>query len=344
MVETSVEKVETTVPKDPNSKGESNVLIKLVSELQSLLGNEYETYTMCITDFIVGQLSRKELNNLLSKYSNDPKFVKLHNQFILSIVKDLQRSGKSAVNKLPWVKRKRSDGALFVHKKFTSHNAQAKKLKKIILSLSSKDRERIKAVLKEKSSTPPQLPGLLLETRIAKLPKIPVSRDKLNSVFVNDIKAGYVAPLASETLEVPDADSLKERITAIALENGLLGGIEKSVPEVILAGLENHIKNIFSKCFSIMDRLLDKRRHHESSFTIQDLNLTLSIEPHMLVEEYPHDAKIPFLLHDAAMEDELSTTTRDFSAPVPDYMKPMDASFEEREAVAALLDDVLPSE
>ncbi|EPX71581.1 SAGA complex subunit Hfi1 [Schizosaccharomyces octosporus yFS286] len=342
MTETSVERVETAVQKPSNGDGESRDLLDFISELQSLLGNEYEAYTMCVTDFIVGQLSRKELNNVLSKYSNNSRFVQLHNRIILSIIRDLQRSEKPAVNKLPWMKRKRSDGALFVHKKFTSHNLQAKNLKKIILSLSSKDRARIKAVLKENNGLQPHLPGLLLETRIAKLPKIPVSRDKLNSVFVNDIKAGYVAPLASETLEVPDADSLKERITAIALENGLLGGIEKSVPDVILAGLENHLKNIFSKCFSILDRLMEKRQHHDSSFSLQDLSLTWSIEPHMLVEEYPHNAKIPFLLHDAAMEDEINTATKDFSSPLPDYMKPMNAPSDEREAVASLLDDVIP--
>lgn len=54
----------------------------------------------------------------------------------------------SALHHLPWFKRKKVDNSLFLHKKISSQNAQVRLIKRIVMSLSYKDRARIKTALK----------------------------------------------------------------------------------------------------------------------------------------------------------------------------------------------------
>ncbi|KAL2313440.1 Transcriptional coactivator hfi1 [Schizosaccharomyces pombe] len=333
----TVQKVQSA---SSNGHKPNTVISQIISEMQSLLGSSFEVYTKTMTDFLIGQLSRKEMKSMLLTFAGKSNFDKLHNSIIFHILKLMQKNNdtSSALHHLPWFKRKKVDNSLFLHKKISSQNAQVRLIKRIVMSLSYKDRARIKTALKEKPVTPSLISGLLLETRIAKLPKIPVSRDKLNSVFVNDIKAGYVAPLACETLELPDSESLKERITAISLENGLLGGVQKGVSDIILAGLESHLKNILSRCFSILNKNIRQKNteNDAAGFTINDLNLAWTIEPHAFVEQYPQKLRMPFLLHDSYTEDEIS-----ICAESPSYMLASNDAQSDRNSVASLLDEVL---
>ncbi|KAF9366387.1 hypothetical protein BGX34_003666 [Mortierella sp. NVP85] len=59
---------------------------------------------------------------------------------------------------------------------------------------------------------------------------------------------GAHVPLCFDSKELPDFESMKERMTAVAMENGLLGGVQEGAVELMLHSLESHIKNIISNC------------------------------------------------------------------------------------------------
>jgi len=49
---------------------------------------------------------------------------------------------------------------------------------------------------------------------------------------------GAHAPLCYDSKELPDFDSMRERMTAVALENGLTGGVQEDSVELMLHALE----------------------------------------------------------------------------------------------------------
>ncbi|EEB08613.2 SAGA complex subunit Hfi1 [Schizosaccharomyces japonicus yFS275] len=318
-----------------NERYDSKRAQGVMSKQKQLLGDDFEMYTTMVTDFLIGQANRNELNKYLKKFLKNPKFVKLHNTLILEILKSLRNRTEKIKTDVVWVKRKKSDAFLLTHNRFVAFdNKQALTLKKIILSFNAKDRARIKAAIEDNRNITP-LPSIPSESWVAKLPKIPVSQDKLNSVFVNDIKAGYVAPLSSETLELPDQDVLKTRITAIALENGLLGGIQKDVPAIILAGLESHLKNLFAKCLSIVNKNLRQTSEDEAPrIGIHDINLAWQVEPHALIEPFMHPRRLQCLVNKRNATDEAKIIEE-----VPVHSP--SSSQSERWQVAKVLDEVL---
>ncbi len=90
-------------------------------------------------------------------------------------------------------------------------------------------------------------PTCMIETTFAKLPRFPISSQKINSaVHQNDIIKGFHVPLCSESMQMPETETLRDRLTAIALEHGLLNGVATDVPDMLLAGLEIHLRNILS--------------------------------------------------------------------------------------------------
>lgn len=65
-----------------------------------------------------------------------------------------------------------------------------------------------------------------------------------------DIVRGFHVPLSTESHYLPDATSLKDRVLATCLENGLLGGLEEQVPDLVINALEIHMRNILTATLS----------------------------------------------------------------------------------------------
>ena len=55
---------------------------------------------------------------------------------------------------------------------------------------------------------------------------------------------GIHVPLATESHYLPDSASLKDRVLAICLENGLLGGLDGTVPDLVIDALDIHLRNL----------------------------------------------------------------------------------------------------
>lgn len=49
---------------------------------------------------------------------------------------------------------------------------------------------------------------------------------------------GAHTPLCFDSKELPDFESMRDRMTAIAIENGLLGGVQEDSVELMLHALE----------------------------------------------------------------------------------------------------------
>lgn len=64
--------------------------------------------------------------------------------------------------------------------------------------------------------------------------------------WTQDIIHGFEAPLAGEIFELPDDDSISERVLGIALEHGITNGYEAGVTDVLLAGVEQYLTTILS--------------------------------------------------------------------------------------------------
>jgi hypothetical protein len=56
--------------------------------------------------------------------------------------------------------------------------------------------------------------------------------------LIAEYNRGAHVPLCYDSKELPDFESMKERMTAVAMENGLLGGVQEGAVELMLHSLE----------------------------------------------------------------------------------------------------------
>lgn len=97
----------------------------------------------------------------------------------------------------------------------------------------------------------------LLGTRISRPPSLPIAFDQLppsmEAFYINmhyfkqiytfidysqEYSKGLMAPLCVDLKELPSPETLHARMTSIAIENGLLGGIGEDVVNVMLFAAE----------------------------------------------------------------------------------------------------------
>lgn len=227
----------------------------------------------------------------------------LHNQVILSVLTNAYSEDlPGQTSALHGWSRKRKETS----KKKT--DSRSRRLKAEVLALSYRERKRIKSMVRDPKKRPLPKPGVLIETRISRLPKVPVTKDRLNSVFANEIMKGQMIPLLSESRLLPDLGVLRDRMSSIATEQGLLGGLNEHVTEVLLTGLENHLKN---NIMAIVERVkrnraeninYDPPRHDliedekdierrdkqcEARLTLAELESCWAIQPGVLIEPQP---------------------------------------------------------
>ncbi|KAI8597687.1 transcriptional regulator of RNA polII, SAGA, subunit-domain-containing protein, partial [Dissophora ornata] len=164
----------------------------------------------------------------------------LHNQFILANIHNAQKDAPPpSKGSVGWGKGKKDkDG-----KPLKEKDPRRRKIKNQILSLGKSERERIKS-LKDQHKNSGVVKQRLKEHRISKS-MAPVMTQQSQVVEYN---RGAHAPLCFDSKELPDFESMKDRMTAVAIENGLLGGVQDGSVELMLHALESHIKNIISNC------------------------------------------------------------------------------------------------
>ncbi|KAF8000650.1 hypothetical protein HF325_004439 [Metschnikowia pulcherrima] len=81
-----------------------------------------------------------------------------------------------------------------------------------------------------------------------------------------DVVNGINTPLAAASHELPDAETLLRKVLMTSREHGLTGGINARVFEVLLLGLEMHLKNVL-EC--AIDTVRYRRRKYELNAFLQ---------------------------------------------------------------------------
>ncbi|CAO3691333.1 unnamed protein product [Umbelopsis ramanniana] len=119
-----------------------------------------------------------------------------------------------------------------------------------VMSLSRVDREKLKLLLKASGDKINLLKDRRLAPRISKPPTIPFPTEQLPSNFPQIFSKGLYAPLCIQSKELPSADGLRPRMTTIAYESGLIGGVNEEVLEAMALALEIHIKSVISTTIS----------------------------------------------------------------------------------------------
>ncbi|KAL6452953.1 HFI1 Transcriptional coactivator HFI1/ADA1 [Candida maltosa Xu316] len=250
----------TTHQQQPQKKTKSLKRLemeKLIREFQNKLGKNWEKYHETLSLFLIGKLSRKELINTIRPILKEKKLLKYHNKLLLlnfaNSLKDSNSNELSSANELSNFFNKKSIGKINKNK-----NNQFEKFKTIIMGLPVKERKRIIDISKDSGKRNKIATDIIL-TRHSILPKIPMIQDKeqqqlqVNNLvqWQQDVLNGINTPISTESYEIPDYDNLSRVILMIMREYGLTGGINPGVMEVILLGLESHLKNIIETSIDV---------------------------------------------------------------------------------------------
>ncbi|KAG4305795.1 hypothetical protein PORY_000705 [Pneumocystis oryctolagi] len=327
-------------------------IIPLLKKMQLILKNNWVQYQITVADFINGKINKEEfdlqINSILEK-----KNIRFHNELLFGVYTNSMCDSPEKSYIFEWTRKKKEQR--------TKTSDQKKGLKNEIMSLHYLDRVRIKSVRKNSLRKFSTSQNTLLENRIAKLPKIPLCKDKIYTAnYINDIQKGYHVPLSCDSMEMPDIDNLRERSLAIALESGLIGGLKEGVPEIILAGLEYHLKNVLAIAITkirfqmpkesiyaenlnniiLFNKDIHKKyeKKKNSSLTVEELSLAFQLAPFSLVETPPPITRIwaTTLTNNATYQDNNVEET------ILNIMKE-NPKYKERYELALVLDELLAS-
>lgn len=249
--------------KVPSPKHKRWELENLLRDFQSKLGPNWEKYHETVSLFLIGRLSRPELVSTLNPILTDDLY-QYHNKLLLF---NLSNSLKDAPLDFG------HEFASFWNKKSNKNkvkSTQYEKFKQNIMSLPVKERRRIKNITRESGKQGKLAAGITL-TRHSLLPKIPMIQDKeqqqlqVNNLvqWQQDVVNGINTPICTENYELPDAENLTKRTLMTMREYGLTGGINTQTLEVLLLGLEIHLKNILEKS-------IDIAKYRENKYTNND--------------------------------------------------------------------------
>lgn len=255
---------------DNNSKSQSgssnsrSELENLIREFQNKLGTDWEKYHETVSLFLIGKLSRPELVRILNPILKDDLYQYHNKLLLLNFANSLTDTPVEFGHEF----------ASFWNKKSSKSNkvksSQYEKFKQNIMSLSIKERRRIKNITRESGKQGKLNAGITL-TRHSLLPKIPMIQDKeqqqlqVNNLvqWQQDVVSGINTPICTENYELPDSDNLTRRTLMTMREYGLTGGVDNQVLEVLLLGLEAHLKNI-------MEKAIDVTKYRENKYTNND--------------------------------------------------------------------------
>ena len=257
---------------------------KSVTIFQKILGKKWDAYQIALSLFIVGRLSREELMEDISFVLENEETSKMHNQLLLSILANCYREEPfDGVTSSVFgnASKKRKSGTT---------SSQYEKLKKDILSLSIRERIRIKGITKDPTKRS-VIQNSMAMSRQALVPKVPIvtnnhhqqqvnnnsnsttslngspksndaniqqqSVNKTNTlemtmIAVKDILDMVNEPLCSETYELPERKRMRDIMLGLARERGLLGGVSMKAVDVLYLGLQYHLKSIISNIIDNM--------------------------------------------------------------------------------------------
>lgn len=253
---------------------------QLIREFQSKLGPKWDKYSEILSAYLIGRLSRAELLHSLKPILSNQQTYKLHNKLLLLNLANSINGNSPANNSaneitpefsIFWNRRQQT-------KSKNVRSSQYEKFKLNIMGLSIRERRRIKSITRD-GGKKGKLNAFITLTRHALLPKIPMIQDKDQQLlqisnivqWQQDVVNGINAPVATENYELPDYDLLLRRILMTMREHGLTGGLNPQVLEMVMLGLESHLKNL-------MESAIDTIRYRETKYAKNDILPTANNE------------------------------------------------------------------
>ncbi|KAH9813885.1 transcriptional regulator of RNA polII, SAGA, subunit-domain-containing protein [Melampsora americana] len=239
-------------------------------------------YWSSFKNFIKAKIDRREFEEDVSRILNSDQLVGLHNSLVLSILYNTTRPESPPINPpgrpnlyttgQGWYKRKRVQTPINQTNKSSKSkleelDSKKRKLKESVLSLGQRERNRIKQIPKEKEKEKEyhQKHSNLYHSK--NLPIDYLVREKVDNVtntllaskmkissstLYQDYMRCQQAPLCSESKQLPDSDTLKDRMSLIAYDSGLVNGVDNSAASLALIALEVHLKTILGDLLSLI--------------------------------------------------------------------------------------------
>ncbi|KAE8390039.1 WD40 repeat-like protein [Aspergillus alliaceus] len=222
----------------------------IYTELKAAIGDNWAEYKEATTLFLLGQLNQHELSSRVDHIiCADHKTEHFHNNFICAIIgnltRDLPDHGVAS-----WVS---ANDKPSVVSKPTSGDAAEQRLKTEIMQLPPRDRRRIKAIPERDpgETAPNELEKYHLAKQIKLPSQVPASAGGLNKTnWELEIRKRYAQPLASETGEFPDAESIHARMIPICYEESIVSGAGLPCAEFMAIATETFVKEVLSVVFS----------------------------------------------------------------------------------------------
>ncbi|CAM0141746.1 hypothetical protein VKS41_007594 [Umbelopsis sp. WA50703] len=227
-------------------------VLALKQQLADALGENGPLYWDSLREFITGKLNRQEFDYFAHQYVKKNN-AHLHNAFILATIHNALSDAPPPLKQraIGWAKRKRGKDGTYRGAAYQGREHTQKRLKLDVMSLSRVDREKLKALLKHGGGDKINLlRDKPLPPRISKPPSLPFPAEQLPNHISHVFTRGLYAPLCITSKELPSADGLRPRMTSIAYENNLLGGVSEDVLEAMSLALEIHIKAVISTTIS----------------------------------------------------------------------------------------------
>ncbi|PYI01070.1 WD40 repeat-like protein [Aspergillus sclerotiicarbonarius CBS 121057] len=255
---TTIASSKSTAPSAPPTQKSTKALISvprldlepIYTELKAAIGDNWAEYKEATTLFLLGQLNQSELSSRVDHIiCADQKTEHLHNNFICAIIgnltRDLPDHGVAS-----WVS---ANDKPSVVSKPTSGDAAEQRLKTEVMQLPPRDRRRIKAIPERDPNelAPNELEEYNLAKQIKLPSQVPASAGGLNKTnWELEIRKRYAQPLASETGEFPDAESIHARMVPICYEESIVSGASLPCAEFMAIATETFVKEVLSVVFS----------------------------------------------------------------------------------------------
>ncbi|KAK2762802.1 transcriptional coactivator hfi1/ADA1 [Arachnomyces sp. PD_36] len=221
----------------------------IYTELKAAIGENWVEYKQSTTLFLLGHLNQNEYVSRVDHFlCADPKATHLHNKFVCAIIGNLTRdlpdhgvASFVSANDKPTLVSKPVSG-----------DAAEQRLKTEVMQLPPRDRRRIKGIPEPDPNDLAQNPlDEYHQAKQIKLPEqVPASAGGLNKTnWELEIRKRYAQPLASETGEFPDAESIYARMVPICYEESVVSGAGLPCAEFMAIATETFVKQFLSGVF-----------------------------------------------------------------------------------------------
>ncbi|MCJ1436916.1 transcriptional coactivator hfi1/ADA1 [Xylographa pallens] len=222
----------------------------LYANLKASIGDHWSEYKEAVSLFVLGQLNQNELS-LRTDYflTTDPSVEHLHNQLVAAIFANVPRDPPDA-GVAPWVSANDKPTTL---PKPISGDAAEQRLKAEVMQLPARDRRRLKEITDgdQADSTIAAMAEYQLAKQFRSSDAVPASAGGFNRTNWDlEIRKRYSLPLASETGEFPDAETIHGRMVPICYEESLPNGCAPLCANFMATATEHFIKEVLSTVYT----------------------------------------------------------------------------------------------